>query len=415
MLDDNQSRNLIKEEIKATKLFLWFFYVIFISYDAIYYYILPTFADYSEYGLPKEGLGFWFHIIVLGFLPVAFYLIRSGNSHIVKYFYICGYCIVDIINILLIYLGSDKQYASGNLVEVALILFSPLFINKKYFWFVAGTLVSKSIFYGIILGDKTAYIPISIFVLIGGISYLFLARFLSYINTLIKVNDDLRQKEKLALLGQVATSIGHEIRNPLAALKGFTQLQQEKVDPNDKGYFQIMGNEIERINVIVNDLMYLGNPKPIDPKNSDIKESIQYVKKVLNPIALANQVSIKLALEEIPKIVCDEKKIKQVFINLIKNSIESMPDGGKIVVSSEVMNSNQIAIYIEDEGCGIAEETMNKLGQPFNTTKQDGTGLGLMVTQRIIHEHRGKIKFFSGLGKGTRVEIYLPMDLTDVK
>jgi signal transduction histidine kinase len=266
------------------------------------------------------------------------------------------------------------------------------------------------VIYGVVLHDSFVLLAIVIFTVLAAISYMFLSRFLSYINTMDKVNEDLRQKEKLALVGQLATSIGHEIRNPLAALKGFTQLQHEKY-PEDREFFKIMENEIERINVIVNDLMFLGTPKTLTLLKHDIKEIIEYVVKILNPIAQYNNVNIKMNINDLPLITSDQNQLKQVFINLIKNAIEAMPLGGDICISAKINGSESIVILIEDEGQGIEEEKLTKIGQPFFTTKEDGNGLGLLVTFNIIEKHNGKINFKSILGKGTVVEIILPIDL----
>lgn len=406
MSDDNRPNKLVNEEIKSTKIFIWMFYIIFFSFDLFYYCLLPL-SSKQEVGIPKGGMGFFLYLFILGLLPIAIYLIKKGKPEKVKYVYFISYTILEIVNISMIYFGSNKEFANGNVVEIFFILFTAIFISKKYFGIVTIGLILKYALVGFILQEPRTMIPIAIFIPLSGISYLFLSRFLSYIRTLENMYEDLRKKEQLAVVGQMATAVGHEIRNPLAALKGLTQLQQER-HPNNNEFYPIMINEIERINLIVNDLMYLGKPMPFKAQNHDIKEIIQYVVNMLKPFAFANNVSIDLQLVDIPKINCDENKLKQVFINLIKNSIESMPDGGAIQISSATTDNGHIVIHIADEGCGIAEDIMKKLGQPFYTTKQDGTGLGLMVTKKIIEQHNGDLNIASRLGDGTRVEVVLP-------
>lgn len=400
---------LVTEEIKATKLFLWLFYIIFLSYDIFYYFILPQINKGREVGLPKEGLGYWLHLIVLGLIPVAIYLLKGRNPYFTKYLIFISYNLLDFINALMIYIGNDIEFESGNVVELFFILFTALFMSKRFFWIVYGTIITKYIVYAIILHDTFLLLGIVILTVLASISYLFLYRSYSYINTLEKVNEELRHKEKLALVGQLATSIAHEIRNPLSALKGFTQLQQEKY-PHDIEFFEIMENEIERINLIVNDLMYIGKPKSLIVDKHEMKELIQYVIAILNPIARTNNVKIHLNMGEHPKVNSDGNQLKQVFINLVKNAIESMPFGGNITISSEIIENELFAIFIEDEGHGIQEEKLGTLGEPFYTTKHDGNGLGLMVTFNIIEQHGGKIVFNSKIGKGTKVEVYLPID-----
>jgi signal transduction histidine kinase len=409
MSAENRLNKLVTEEIKATKLFLWLFYIIFLTYDLFFYFGMPMVNDNYESGFPEGGLGFWLHIIVLGLIPVAIYLLKNGNPYVAKYLIFIGYNLLDLISNLMLYIGNDAQFNSANIVEMFAILFTPLFMSKKFFWVVYGAIAFKYIVYGFVLQDSFLLFGLVIFTVLAAISYLFLSRFLSYIKTMEKVNEDLRQKEKLALVGQLATSIGHEIRNPLASLKGFTQLQHEKF-PDDKEFFKIMENEIERINLIVNDLMYLGKPKSSVMVSSNIEGIIEYVAKILNPIAQSNDVTIKVDISHLPLINCDENQLKQVFINLIKNAIESMPAGGVINISSKVKENETLAILIEDEGQGIEEAKLSKIGQPFFTTKVDGNGLGLLVSFNIIEKHNGRIIFKSKVGKGTVVEIYLPIN-----
>jgi signal transduction histidine kinase len=409
MNDYNGLNKLVTEEIKATKLFLWLFYIIFFSFDAFYYFIMPLMTDSRELGLPKDGMGYWFYILVLGILPWAIYLLKSNKPYVVKYLIFLLYNIIDMINALPMYIGTDNEFASGNIVELLFVLYTPIFINKRYFWFVTWAIILKYVFYGVLIQDPKVLLGIVILSVLAGISYLFLFRFNSYINTLEKVNENLRNKEKLAAVGQLATSIGHEIRNPLAALRGFTQLQHEKY-PNDKEYYQIMENEIERINLIVNDLMYLGKPRSLMLVKHNIKDIIEYVVMILTQIAQSNNVKIKIGLDNHPSINCDENQLKQVFINLLKNAIESMPTGGNINITSKVIENNELAIFIEDEGQGIEEERLSKLGQPFFTTKEDGNGLGLLVTFNIIEKHKGRIVYNSAIGKGTTVVTYLPIN-----
>jgi signal transduction histidine kinase len=406
MSAENRLNKFVTEEIKAAKLFIWLFYIIFLSYDLFYYYGLPMVNDNYETGFPKGSMGIWLHIIVLGLLPVAIYLLKRGNPYAAKYLIFIVYNLLDLISNLMLYIGNDGPFNSANIVEMFAILFTPLFMSKKFFWVVYGSIAFKYIVYGFVLQDSFLLLGLVIFTVLAAISYLFLSRFISYIKTMEKVNEDLRQKEKLALVGQLASSVGHEIRNPLAALKGFTQLQHEKF-PQEKEFYEIMENEIERINLIVDDLMYLGRPRTLNRENHDVNEIIEYVITILNPIAQSNNVNIHLNIDNEVKIKCDGNQIKQVFINLIKNAIEAMPMGGNVNITSEMIKNGRLVIYIHDEGNGI--EKLDLLGQPFFTTKHDGNGLGLMVTFNIIEQHNGKITFESRLGKGTTIELNLPI------
>jgi signal transduction histidine kinase len=400
---------LIYEEKKAIKLFLLLFNVIYFSYDIFSYYISPIYIEQASSVAPRDGLGLYIYLLMLGILVISSYIIKKGNLYNVKFFYLISFLCIDIVDNTLRYLGTTKTFASGNIVEIFFFLYLPIFVNKKYFWFVTLGLISKDLILGLILQDLYVLYPVVIFILLAAISYILLIRFYSYINTLTSVYEELRQKEKLAVIGQMATAIGHEIRNPLASLKGFTQLQQER-NPNTNNFYPIMIQEIDRINSIVNDLMYLGKPKEIQFKKSGIEEIIAYTLSITQQQAEQQKVKVESIMEgPLPPLDCDSKQLKQVFINLIKNAIESMPDGGKIKINVKVLEGTKMYITIQDEGCGIDEESIPNLGEPFFTTKQDGTGLGLMVTNQIIKDHKGEFNIESTLSKGTKVNVTLPI------
>jgi signal transduction histidine kinase len=402
---------LIFEERKAIILFLWLFNLMFYSFDIFYNHIRPKLnIEKSKFDPDEAGLGIWLYILVISMLPVAIYFIKKGNPYIVKYIYIIGYICIDIIDILMRYLGTNTPYAAGNIVEVLFVLFSPIFVNNKYFWVVSLGMIGKELLLGFILQDINVVVPTVIYVILSVIAYILLIRFNSYINSLTTVYEELRQKEKLAVIGQMAAAIGHEIRNPLSSLRGFTQLQQERY-PNTNDFYPIMIQEIDRINSIVNDLMYLGKPRSIQFEKASIEEIIAYTLSITQQQAEGHQVTVEtLIAGPLPPIDCDEKQLKQVFINLIKNAIESMPEGGMVKISVKVLEKNKMSVSILDEGDGIADEDILNLGEPFFTTKKDGTGLGLMVTNQIISEHKGEVTFKSNLEKGTKVEVVLPIN-----
>ncbi|SDM58607.1 ATP-binding protein [Bacillus sp. OK048] len=401
--------NLILEETKTIKFFLVLFYIFFFAYDFYYYYLMPSYTKEGEIGAPNEGFGLFFHLAVLLLLPVALYFIKKGNPYIVKYIYLFSYAAIETVNSLVIYLGSDKPFGSGNIVELLFVFFSPIFVNKKYFWTASICMIGKYIIIGGILQTSTVVIAIIVFCILSVIAFFLLTRFTSYINALTSVHLELRQNEKLAVIGQMAAGIGHEIRNPLSSLKGFTQLQQESY-PNTNDFYPIMIKEIDRINSIVNDLMYLGKPKEINFSKASIEKIIEYTLSITQQQAEKMGVSVETTMAgPLPPIDCDRKQLKQVLINLIKNAIESMPSGGKIKIKVKVVDLNKMNISIQDEGSGIDDKSILNLGEPFFTTKKDGTGLGLMVTKQIIGDHKGDLKIESKLGHGTKVIVTLPI------
>jgi two-component system sporulation sensor kinase A len=218
----------------------------------------------------------------------------------------------------------------------------------------------------------------------------------------------LQKSEKLALVGQLAAGIAHEIRNPLTSIKGFIQLFKAKYT-SDEVHFNLILAELERINLIVSEFLVLAKPTAVEFKDKEINILINDVVTLINTHAIMNNVQIFVEFEsEISTIVCEENQLKQVFINILKNSIEAMPNGGIINIKVKVIENDTISIFFIDQGTGISEDRIPKLGEPFYTTKEKGTGLGLMTSYKIIENHDGGLKISSKINEGTTVEVILP-------
>lgn len=223
-----------------------------------------------------------------------------------------------------------------------------------------------------------------------------------------KMEELLRQSEKLTTVGQLAAGVAHEIRNPLTTLKGFLQLQRQTNKLNIN-HVEMMMAELDRINLIVGEFLILAKPQATKFEVKDIRYIMGDVLSLLDSQAhLHGIVFGHEFLEEPCYISCEENQLKQVFINLLKNAMESMPRGGTISIIGGKGANGEAIITITDEGCGISEEMIRKLGDPFVTGKESGTGLGIMVSQRIIQSHRGTLEFKSQLDAGTTVTISLP-------
>ncbi|WP_027091346.1 ATP-binding protein [Cohnella thermotolerans] len=220
----------------------------------------------------------------------------------------------------------------------------------------------------------------------------------------------LRRSEKLSAVGQLAAGIAHEIRNPLTTLRGFVQLQQ-KQGSLAPSYLQIMLSELDRINYIVSELLVFAKPQADRFRYAPIADIVLDITLLLDSQARMTNVQIETRFSaDLPSIWCEANQLKQVFLNLLKNGIEAMPDGGLLLVEAYAEPENgEIVVRIADEGEGIAEEHLPRLGEPFYSTKENGNGLGLMVSQQIISNHKGTMAFDSKPGEGTRVEVRLPL------
>ncbi|MBE6185481.1 MAG: PAS domain S-box protein [Bacillus sp. (in: Bacteria)] len=223
-----------------------------------------------------------------------------------------------------------------------------------------------------------------------------------------QAEDLMIQAEKMNVVGQLAAGIAHEIRNPLTSLKGFVQLFRSGTVPNDK-FLNIMESELERIDVISSEFLTLAKPYNVDFSPVDIQELLKNVIALLGTEASKQRISIDTSfLNETIIVDGVNAELKKVFINLIKNAIEVMPDGGTIKIIVE--NSEEaVDISIQDHGIGMTDEQLRRLGEPFFTTKETGTGLGLMVTYKIIDHHHGEMKVKSKLNEGTTFTVRLPV------
>ncbi|MEC1626233.1 sporulation kinase KinA [Bacillus mojavensis] len=216
------------------------------------------------------------------------------------------------------------------------------------------------------------------------------------------------KSEKLSIAGQLAAGIAHEIRNPLTAIKGFLQLMKPTMEGNEH-YFDIVFSELSRIELILSELLMLAKPQQnAVKKHLNLKKLIGEVSALLETQANLNGIFIRTRYEKDSIYINgDQNQLKQVFINLIKNAVESMPDGGTVdIIVTE--DEHSVHVTVKDEGEGIPEKVLNRIGEPFLTTKEKGTGLGLMVTFNIIENHQGVIHVDSQPDKGTAFKISFP-------
>jgi len=219
-----------------------------------------------------------------------------------------------------------------------------------------------------------------------------------------------KEKEKLELLGEMASKLSHEIKNPLHAIRGFSELLKGKYQSDQEEFFHshwIITN-IERIDRIIKDsLQFTKNARPnLAPCNVNtvLEKAIQY-SSVPKHIKLVQNLEPTL-----PEGIFDASLLESAFINLITNAVQAIKDKGEIIITTN-FDGFDILIGIEDTGCGILEENLEKIFQPFFTTKQEGagSGLGLSIVKNIVDKHGGKIRVSSSLNKGTKFEIRLPL------
>lgn len=217
----------------------------------------------------------------------------------------------------------------------------------------------------------------------------------------------LMQSEKLSVIGELAASILHEIKNPLTSIKGFLQLMQNE-QGNNRAYIDIILSEVEHIEKIAGELLYFTKPKAVHFAPQDLVEIVKETFFLFNAQAARKDVVLQLITGGRPHVISgDRTQLKQVTVNLLKNAIEATACGGKVSVTLSA-RENCEQMIVRDSGKGIPQALIGQLGKSFFTTKETGTGLGLMVTYNIVRQHRGRIDVVSDENKGTTFTIRFP-------
>jgi len=225
----------------------------------------------------------------------------------------------------------------------------------------------------------------------------------------------LRRAESLASLTTLAAGVAHEIKNPLGSLSIHLQLMQKTLAKNsysdkktDK-YIDVIKEEIERLNKIVVDFLFAVRPMNLELREGDINLLISHLMEFIAIEMEQSNILCLLELDEnVPKILMDERLLKQAMLNLIKNAQAAMPAGGVLTIATNYAD-NEIRISICDTGIGINKENLAKIFEPYFTTKETGTGLGLTQVYKIIREHQGEVSVDSAPEGGTEIRIILPV------
>ena len=239
--------------------------------------------------------------------------------------------------------------------------------------------------------------------------------FIIYLIEIYKQNEELQlelhRSEKLRVVGQMAASVAHEIRNPMTTVQGFLQLlsQEDSTPKKHKQYMQMMQLELKRAEMIISDYLTLAKPEAERVETIDLKNLVQRINHTLSPFATMHGVSIDFIVlhDDDFWIEGSSDKIQQVFINIFKNAIEASSKNDIIYVSIFRQNK-MVHVSIQDTGVGMTKEEINSLGAPFYSLKENGTGLGLTVCYSIVDSMGGTIKVESEKNVGTTFIISLP-------
>ncbi|WP_243450218.1 ATP-binding protein [Desulfosporosinus sp. Sb-LF] len=214
--------------------------------------------------------------------------------------------------------------------------------------------------------------------------------------------------DRLNLVGQLAAGIAHEIRNPMTTVRGYLQLLGVKPEyATQRSTFELMISEVDRANAIITEFLSLAQTKPSEMKSRNLNDIISHLYPLLEADTFTQNKQIKFIAGEIPDLALNAKEISQLILNLTRNGLEAMAEGGTLSIESYVEDC-KVVLEIADEGCGIPKENFKKLGTPFFTTKDTGTGLGFASCYKIAESHNAKICIDSS-PKGTTISILFPI------
>ncbi|WP_230155987.1 sensor histidine kinase [Peribacillus sp. Bi96] len=328
-----------------------------------------------------------------------------------------------VITLLIRFLTGGENGFYISCITFPLIGISLFFISKYYL----RISVSKKIFIGVSLiffvHILTQFISTQIFGLTIGISLwkqYFTIQVIGIVVVIIlcevilanfQVLDELVKAEKLQIVSHLAASISHEVRNPLTVTRGYIQMLSEDVSTQTKiNYANIALKELDRATDVINDYLTFASISPENNERLRVSDEIQHVVNSIIPLANNNGTKLKLSLfeDEAYYILGDRKKFQQCLFNILKNGIESMKDEGELYIHL-IQAATTIQIKIQDQGIGMTQEQIYRLGEPYFTTKNKGTGLGMMVSYSVIKSMDGTIHVSSVQGKGTCFSINLPI------
>jgi len=235
------------------------------------------------------------------------------------------------------------------------------------------------------------------------------------ITRLKMMSEEINRNKRLVSLGQMASAIAHEIRNPLSSIRGLAQYlwQSSAEEDKQKDDLKIIMKEVDRLNQLINEILDFSRPKKLNISRFPINEMIKELVNLLKLESKEKEINFQLDQDNSPQnIFADKDLIRQALMNVILNSIQAVPRQGKIAISLQLSSYQElkaVLITVRDDGAGIREAELSHIFDPFFTTRSQGTGLGLSIAHNIIEMHHGGITVSSELDKGTEVKIFIPI------
>ena len=384
------------------------------SKSYVYFFIISSVASMvlcMIYPIRLE-LGFTVDLRYIPFITLALY---GGYKRL--------FPLYIVLNVVRFLVGGEGVIPSFIFSTVAFAIF-PLF-HKKFISYRPKKRIITGIFV-VLINDLTYLISLSTFFDKLNAEYWTVAAYIlvTYVIVMlfnltmtekilsnIKRRDNFLRAERLHVMSELSASVSHEIRNPLTVTKGFLQLLSvsKNITPNDKVYIEYSLKELNRAESILNDYLAFAKPQSVHMVESTLEEELVYVKNIMTPYAKFNGVDIILTFQNNRKITFDENQIKQCFINLMKNGIESMKEKGGVLLIQANEVDKSLSITIEDQGIGMSAEEISQLGKPYYSNKKEGTGLGMLMVYGAISKLKGNVEVQSKKGRGTVFTVTIPL------
>ena len=360
--------------------------------------------------IPLES-GFIFDLRFIPFIIASLFL---------RYKY--TFLLYIILNLYRFIIGGDgliQSFMFSTLIFILVSLCRERFVrlhSYRRIYFIVGTSFITMILYLVSLGMQTPlnreFWMLSFHALLTHVLMTMILMYLiEQIFSNVKAREVFLQSDRFHLISELSASVAHEIRNPLTVTNGFMQLlsQSESIPVKEKSYIDYSLQELNRAEGIVSDFLAFSKPQSNNMVYSNFETETEYAKNVLLPYAHMHKVEIQLTFDNSLHKDYDKNQIQQCLINLYKNGIEAMKETGGILSVDVSEQKRQILIKIKDSGVGMTSEEVSRLGKPYYSTKEKGTGLGMLMVYSSIQKIRGHIQVDSEKGKGTTFSICIPI------
>lgn len=397
------SSSLINQELRAAKLFLYLFYIIFIVYEIVYPYVAsPYVYDWGK----------WL-IYSLLFLLLLFsvYSIKMNKPQYVKYLIFIPYTLTVLILEII-----AMEYYYSNIVEVLVVLFTPIFVNKRFYWIVLlGTSV-KYLIEGFVFQSNNFIFPVTLITLFAIVSYIFLNRMLHYVNAIKdrydEKLDDLTKDATYKAVTSGTTMLNHTIKNEVLKISMSINLIKSssgELNPSISKYLQIINDSTDHMIDMVTRIHSQMQDVELNPQKNNVSTMIRSVLELNKLYIESKDISISNQLDRKLELLCDSTYIQEVFNNVVRNAIEAMKSGDRITIQSHT-SPKYITVLIEDSGSGIPSKDLPYLFDPFFTTKDQihNFGLGLAFCHNVMLKSRGSLQIQSEENIGTKVILNFP-------